>query len=57
VGAPYFDNATGHLSKAGCTDTFSAPAIIDALPPVPIKCFGEYNVPDKPKSLWEKIFG
>lgn len=57
LGIAHFDNATGHLSKAGCTDTFSVPAIIDALPPVPKKCFGESTVPDKPKSLWEKIFG
>ncbi|MFQ3191511.1 MAG: penicillin-binding protein 1B [Paraglaciecola sp.] len=53
----HFDNATGHLSKAGCADTFSVPAITSALPPVPNKCFGESTVPNKPKSLWEKIFG
>jgi penicillin-binding protein 1B len=53
----HFDNATGNLSKAGCTDTFSVPAITAALPPVPNKCFGESTVPDKPKSFWEKIFG
>lgn len=53
----HFDNETGHLSKAGCADTFSVPAITLALPPVPITCFGEPSVPDKPKSLWEKIFG
>jgi penicillin-binding protein 1B len=53
----HFDNATGHLSKAGCADTLSVPAITSALPPVPSKCFGASAVPDKPKSLWEKIFG
>ena len=57
LGIAHFDIATGHLSKAGCTDTFSVPAITAALPPVPKKCFGESTVPDKPKSLWEKIFG
>jgi penicillin-binding protein 1B len=57
LGIAHFDNATGHLSKAGCTDTFSVPVITSALPPVPNKCFGESTVPDKPKSLWERIFG
>jgi penicillin-binding protein 1B len=53
----HFDNVTGNLSKAGCTDTFSVPAITAALPPVPNRCFGESTVPDKPKSFWKKIFG
>lgn len=53
----HFDNATGQLSKAGCANTFSVPAITDALPPVPKECFGESTVPDKPKSLWDRIFG
>jgi penicillin-binding protein 1B len=57
LGIAHFDNATGHLSKAGCADTLSVPAITSALPPVPSKCFGKSTVPDKPKSLWEKIFG
>jgi penicillin-binding protein 1B len=57
LGIAHFDNATGNLSKAGCADTFSVPAITAALPPVPNKCFGESTVPDKPKSLWERIFG
>jgi len=57
LGIAHFDNETGHLSKAGCAGTFSVPAIILALPPVPNSCFGESSVPDKPKSLWEKIFG
>jgi penicillin-binding protein 1B len=53
----HFDNATGYLSKAGCTDTFSVPAITAAVPPTPKKCAGESTVPDKPKSLWDKLFG
>jgi penicillin-binding protein 1B len=57
LGIAHFDNATGNLSKAGCTDTFSVPAITAALPPVPKNCFGESTVPDKSKSLWERIFG
>jgi penicillin-binding protein 1B len=57
LGIAHFDNATGDLSKAGCADTFSVPVITSALPPVPGKCFGESTVPDKPKSLWKRIFG
>jgi penicillin-binding protein 1B len=53
----HFDTATGRLSKAGCKDTYSVPAITDALPPTPKKCFGESRVPDKPKSWWKRIFG
>ncbi|MFT4746554.1 MAG: penicillin-binding protein 1B [Congregibacter sp.] len=53
----HFDNATGNLSKAGCADTFSVPAITAALPPVPNRCSGKSTMPDKSKSLWEKIFG
>lgn len=57
LGIAHFDNATGDISKAGCSDTFSVPAIITALPPIPKTCTGESTVPDKPKSLWERIFG
>ncbi|MEP1448087.1 MAG: penicillin-binding protein 1B [Paraglaciecola sp.] len=57
LGIAHFDTATGRLSRAGCVDTYSVPAITAALPPVPKKCFGESTVPDKPKSLWERIFG
>ena len=57
LGIAHFDNATGNLSKAGCADTISVPAITSALPPVPDQCFGKSIVPDKPKSLWQKIFG
>lgn len=57
LGIAHFDIATGHLSKAGCSDTYSVPAVTAALPPVPRKCSGESTVPDKPKSLWERIFG
>ncbi|MGJ8681803.1 penicillin-binding protein 1B [Paraglaciecola sp.] len=57
LGITHFDLATGKLSKAGCKDTYSVPAITDALPPTPKKCFGESRVPDKPKSWWKRIFG
>ena len=57
LGIAHFDNATGKLSKAGCADTFSVPAITTALPPVPNKCSGESRVREKSKSLWKKIFG
>lgn len=57
LGIAHFDIATGELSKAGCSETFSVPAITGALPPVPKTCSGESTVPDKPKSLWDRIFG
>ncbi|MEP2651267.1 MAG: penicillin-binding protein 1B [Paraglaciecola sp.] len=57
LGIAHFDKETGNLSRAGCTDTFSVPAITEALPAIPKKCTGESRVPDKPKTLWEKLFG
>jgi penicillin-binding protein 1B len=57
LGIAHFDNATGNISKAGCANTFSVPAITSALPAVPNKCFGGPTVPEKPKSLWKKLFG
>jgi penicillin-binding protein 1B len=57
LGIAHFDNATGNLSKAGCSNTFSVPAITAALPPLPNKCVGESTVPNKPKGLWQRIFG
>ncbi|MFT5677152.1 MAG: penicillin-binding protein 1B [Paraglaciecola sp.] len=57
LGISHFDIATGELSKAGCQQTFSVPAILDALPPVPKKCFGASNVVPKEKSIWQRLFG
>ena len=57
LGIAHFDNATGNLSRAGCTNTYSVPVITDALPPTPKKCKGESTVPEQPKSWWQKIFG
>jgi len=57
LGISHFDIGTGELSKAGCKGTFSVPAILDALPPVPKKCFGESNVVKKEKSIWQRLFG
>jgi penicillin-binding protein 1B len=57
LGISHFDIATGELSKAGCQETFSVPAIIDALPAVPDECFGESNVVQKRKSIWDRLFG
>ncbi|WP_340680000.1 penicillin-binding protein 1B [Paraglaciecola sp.] len=57
LGIVHFDMDTGALSKAGCKDTNSLPAIVAALPLAPKQCVGESAVPDKPKSLWEKLFG
>ncbi|MGS2721442.1 penicillin-binding protein 1B [Paraglaciecola aestuariivivens] len=57
LGIAHFDLATGKLSRAGCKGTYSLPVITAALPQPPRSCFGEAIVPDKPKSLWERIFG
>lgn len=57
LGIAHFDIATGAVSKAGCKDTISLPAITAALPAAPKQCSGESNVPKKPKSLWERLFG
>ncbi|MFT4993600.1 MAG: penicillin-binding protein 1B [Paraglaciecola sp.] len=55
LGISHFDIATGALSKAGCKDTFSVPAILAALPPIPLDCF---TAPAKKKqSLWKRLFG
>ncbi|NCP63595.1 MAG: penicillin-binding protein 1B [Paraglaciecola sp.] len=53
----HFDRATGQLSKAGCKNTISLPAISDALPSAPAKCIGEPVEIEKPKRWWQKIFG
>lgn len=58
LGISHFDIATGALSKAGCKDTFSVPAILAGLPPVPLNCAGGFTVQDKKKkSLWQRLFG
>jgi penicillin-binding protein 1B len=53
----HFDRATGQLSRAGCKNTMSLPAISDALPSAPAKCLGESVEPEKPKGWWQRIFG
>lgn len=56
LGIAHFDQKTGAISKAGCQDTVSLPAIIAALPAAPKQCAGD-PLEEKSKSLWEKIFG
>ena len=56
LGIAHFDAASGALTKAGCPDSVSLPAIMAALPVAPKQCFGQ-TVPDKPKSLWDRLFG
>ncbi|QHJ11856.1 Penicillin-binding protein 1B [Paraglaciecola mesophila] len=56
LGIAHFDEASGALSRPGCANTISVPAILDALPPVPKTCNGEVRGPLK-KSLWERLFG
>jgi penicillin-binding protein 1B len=57
LGIAHFDIASGKVSKAGCQDTVSLPAITVALPRAPNSCAGEPIESKKSKSLWEKIFG
>jgi penicillin-binding protein 1B len=57
LGISHFDLASGQRSKAGCQQTLSVPAILDALPPVPLECFGEANVVQNEKSIWQRLFG
>ncbi len=52
----HFDIKTGRLSKAGCKETYSLPAIVDALPAAPKQCFGESRIPEKPKNWWQRLF-
>ncbi|MBJ2135624.1 penicillin-binding protein 1B [Paraglaciecola agarilytica] len=56
LGIAHFDEESGALSRPGCANTISVPAILDALPPVPKTCNGEVRGPLK-KSLWERLFG
>lgn len=56
LGIAHFDEKSGALSRPGCANTISVPAILDALPPVPKTCNGEVRGPLK-KSLWERLFG
>lgn len=56
LGIAHFDETSGAVSRPGCANTISVPAILDALPPVPKTCNGEVRGPLK-KSLWERLFG
>ncbi|GAC04921.1 penicillin-binding protein 1B [Paraglaciecola chathamensis] len=56
LGIAHFDEESGALSRPGCANTISVPAILDALPPVPKTCNEEVRGPLK-KSLWERLFG
>ncbi len=56
LGIAHFEEQSGALSRPGCANTISVPAILDALPPVPKTCNGEVRGPLK-KSLWERLFG
>jgi penicillin-binding protein 1B len=56
LGIVHFDVGTGAISRPGCQDTFTVPAILDALPPVPATCAAGTRGPLK-TSLWERLFG
>lgn len=53
----HFDIATGKVSRAGCKNTVSLPAITSALSTVPKHCLGEPTETEKPKSFWKRLFG
>lgn len=60
LGIAHFDMEDGHITQAGCKNSMSVPAILDALPLDVRRCVRESQPivqPKKKKSLWERIFG
>ncbi len=60
LGIAHFDMEDGHITQAGCKNSMSVPAILDALPLEVRRCVRESQPivqPKKKKSLWERIFG
>lgn len=57
LGIAHFDIATGELTRGGCQNSLSVPAILDALPPVADSCFGQRTPVKKIKGWWDKLFG
>nr|WP_240485146.1 penicillin-binding protein 1B [Aestuariibacter salexigens] len=56
LGIAHFDIDTGRPVTAGCQNSMSVPAILDALPVNIYNCDGSIK-PPKEKSFWEKLFG
>lgn len=60
LGIAHFDVNDGHITQAGCKNSMSVPAILDALPIDVRRCVRDPKPevqPEKKKSLWERIFG
>lgn len=60
LGIAHFDMGDGHITQAGCKNSMSVPAIMDALPIEMRACARDpqdQQQPPKKKSLWERIFG
>jgi penicillin-binding protein 1B len=53
----HFDIATGELTKGGCPNSISVPAISAALPPAVNTCYGQNKPIQKIKGWWESLFG
>ncbi|WP_102794213.1 penicillin-binding protein 1B [Bowmanella denitrificans] len=58
LGIAHFDAHKGHHLQAGCPDSISVPAVLDALP-APQGCAAKMPVKQAPKekSFWERLFG
>ncbi|MCW8090976.1 penicillin-binding protein 1B [Alteromonas sp. ASW11-130] len=57
LGIAHFDAATGAVTVAGCPNSMSVPAILDALPPPAQDCTGNPIKKSNKKSWWDKLFG
>ncbi|MCW8109781.1 penicillin-binding protein 1B [Alteromonas ponticola] len=56
LGIAHFNAHSGAVTVAGCPNSMSVPAILDALPPPAQDCAGK-PVIKKNKTWWEKVFG
>lgn len=55
LGIAQFDPNTGMVVGAGCAESISLPAVMDALPQ-PVSCNRKLNKKEQ-KSFWERLFG
>lgn len=58
LGIAHFDKTDGHVTQAGCSNSMSVPAILDALPIDVRSCKSKVSPkPQEKKSWWERVFG
>lgn len=60
LGIAHFDLETGQSLVAGCANSLSVPAVLEALPAAPLNCDGTERKTKKKadkKSWWERLFG